>query len=502
MTPDTTAAPVRAAHATLAGTAALLRDQQARKVDVVAPAAAIRAYGGQLVVDDSAPVLGEHGVTMTPGAYIPTLVCDQGIADKLSIPAAYLRRLREERPALYDANVNGWLDGDGRKFLVRCLKPESGPGPGVARAFLSDGYKIIDSLDVLMAALEGIRASGYPVQVDQCDLTERRMYVRVMCNQVRTLAPALLAGYRSPFTGASGADNPVVFSGFAITNSETGCGAFTLTPRLVGQHAGQGTGPDHGQDHRRGARVPGAGVRGAGDPGDRAGRRSAGDRPSRNGAHRQPAAPVLRGAAGQHPEPLHSRRRHHRRGSDARGDQRRADPDRPRRGLGDGVIGAARSGTRRSVTPALTNRPPPDLGADAVSAPWRSAMSHHAVTPLRPRSTPPYNDTAALNDIHAILTTPGPGQASLAEVADVVARTGRPLVAARDIEISSTETALGWPVACAQAGDTAVYVRQQPGGPGLLVEITTETDAEARTLTVTLDGATLHPAGRPGAEPA
>jgi hypothetical protein len=167
-------------------------------------------------------------------------VCDQGIADKLGIPSAYLRRLRGEQPALYDANVNGWLRRDERKFLLRCLKPESGPGPGVARAWLSDGYKLIDHLDVLMAALEGIRASGYPVRVDQCDLTERRMYVRVQCDEVRTLAPALLAGYRSPFTGASGADNPVVFSGFVITNSETGCGAFTLTPRLVVQVCGNG----------------------------------------------------------------------------------------------------------------------------------------------------------------------------------------------------------------------------------------------------------------------
>ena len=53
------------------------------------------------------------------------------------------------------------------------------------------------------------------------------MYVRVVCEQVQALAPALLAGYRSPFTGAAGADNPVVFSGFVITNSETGCGAFS-----------------------------------------------------------------------------------------------------------------------------------------------------------------------------------------------------------------------------------------------------------------------------------
>ena len=105
----------------------------------------------------------------------------------------------------------------------------------MARAFLSDGYKIIDCLDVLMAALDGVRNSGFPVEIDGCDLTERRMYVRVVCEQVQVLAPALLSGYRSPFTGASGADNPVVFAGFVITNSETGCGAFTLTPRLVVQ---------------------------------------------------------------------------------------------------------------------------------------------------------------------------------------------------------------------------------------------------------------------------
>ena len=160
-------------------------------------------------------------------------MCDQGIADKLGIPAAYLRKMREQKPDLYDANVNGWLAGDDRRFLLRCLRGEN--GMGAARAFLSDGYKIIDNLDVLLAALDGVRQAGMPVRVDGCDLTQRRMYVRIVCEQVQALAPALLAGYRSPFTGAAGADNPVVFSGFVITNSETGCGAFSLVPRLVVQ---------------------------------------------------------------------------------------------------------------------------------------------------------------------------------------------------------------------------------------------------------------------------
>jgi hypothetical protein len=39
------------------------------------------------------------------------------------------------------------------------------------------------------------------------------MYVRVVCEEVAVLAPALLAGYRSPFTGVSGADNPVLLGG-------------------------------------------------------------------------------------------------------------------------------------------------------------------------------------------------------------------------------------------------------------------------------------------------
>lgn len=235
MTTDTTDPVAGVRNATLADLAALLRDQQARTVDIVAPATAIRARNGQLVIDGTDPDLSPDGVTMTSGSYIPTEVCDQGVADKLNIPGPYLRRMRQQRPGLYDANVNAWLDGDPRKFLIRCLRPAGGAGPGAARAFLSDGYKRIDNLDVLLAALDGVRQAGVPVEVDGCDLTERRMYVRVVCEQVRVLAPALLDGYRSPFTGAAGADNPVVFAGFVITNSETGCGAFTLTPRLVVQ---------------------------------------------------------------------------------------------------------------------------------------------------------------------------------------------------------------------------------------------------------------------------
>jgi hypothetical protein len=120
-------------------------------------------------------------------------------------------------------------------------------------------------------------------------------------------------------------------------------------------------------------------------------------------------------------------------------------------------------------------------------------MTDATITPIRRDA--PYSDTAALNDIHLLLTSTDPGEETLADIGAIVARTGRPLVPVRDIEISSTETVLGWPVACIDGGETTVFVRQAVAGTGLVVEICTKTDAEQAALAVTLDGRSLHPAG-------
>jgi hypothetical protein len=147
-------------HADLGDLAAMLRDQQARKVDVVASPSALRARDGMLVIAGTEPVLTDSGVDMADGTYRPTAVCDEGVSDKLGIDLRYLRKLRDQAIDLYDVNVNGWLDrcDPGRKFLVRCFRGRS--GTGVARALLSDGYKRIDHLDVLTAILGGWNAPG------------------------------------------------------------------------------------------------------------------------------------------------------------------------------------------------------------------------------------------------------------------------------------------------------------------------------------------------------
>lgn len=241
-----------------------LMSQRVRAVDYVASAGALRSDLTDLVLSGTESEISEDGVTPTAGRYSLTRGAENGLASMLDIPTKYMGRMRSTLPTLYDDNVNGWLDNDpSRKFLLRLLRSEAGDGlsDGVVRAVLSNSYKPIDNLDVLLAALDGIRKAGVKVAIDGCDLTDNRMYVRVAAPEVMALAPTLLKGYRNPFGGggavrANGArdtagllgafgpgsgphagyeagEQPVVFGGFVLSNSETGNGAFSITPRLI-----------------------------------------------------------------------------------------------------------------------------------------------------------------------------------------------------------------------------------------------------------------------------
>ncbi|MBL1120297.1 DUF932 domain-containing protein [Streptomyces sp. 110] len=228
-------------NADLSDLAHMLEVQNGRKLDVVAPASSLTVANGNLIMSRVEPAMTDHGrMFMSDGTYRPTDVAEEGFAAKLGIPVGYLRRMRTENPALYDINVCGWLEQDpSRKFLIRAFRGDAAEnghsGEGVARAFLSDSYRLIDNFDILTAALQGVEASGHRVEIKGCDLTDRRMYVRVESDQVAIQARELLRGYRSPFTGETGDQLPMVSAGFVISNSEVGSGAFSITPRAVVQ---------------------------------------------------------------------------------------------------------------------------------------------------------------------------------------------------------------------------------------------------------------------------
>ena len=266
--------------ATLQDLGALLQKEQADKFDINVDASAITAENGILIIQGAGFGAEIEGFAAEPALFRPTAIMDGQIAEKLGIPGGYLRKLREgktekgklvtpPRIDLYDANVNGWLQGlndqagpvviggldpvpaDPRNFLVRTFRSTEG-GVGIGRALMSDRYGVYDHLDMLMALLAGVKEfeqmTGTKVEVTSCDLSERRMIVRLDAPGLLAHAPDLLKGYRSPFgRGESGtygtynvtareeglAVGDVVSAGLVATNSETGGGAWTLVPRFT-----------------------------------------------------------------------------------------------------------------------------------------------------------------------------------------------------------------------------------------------------------------------------
>ncbi|WP_369153863.1 hypothetical protein [Streptomyces sp. R02] len=160
----------------------ILEDQNRRKLDVIAPAAALRFREGNVHVEGVESLITEDGVTEVDGIYRPTAVADEGVADKLRIPLAYLRRMRAENvPAAGRERQRLAAQRPRAAFHAPGVPGREHPGmppaEGVARALLSDSYKLMDNLDMLLAALDGVRKSGAPDPGDRVR-PDRPAYVR------------------------------------------------------------------------------------------------------------------------------------------------------------------------------------------------------------------------------------------------------------------------------------------------------------------------------------
>ena len=217
----------------------LLQDQHARKLDLVVPASTLRFNQGNLELAGLEPMLADDGVLDPSGAYRTVGPVVNQLSTILDIPGKYIRKLQVEVPSLLDTNLNELAARSNRKLLVRALwgsNPDDPATSGVVRAILSDRYKTYDNLDTLLSVLAGMRAAGLDANnIDSVDLSDNRLYMKVRAPEIQALAKDFLKGYRSPFTGQSGDDLPVVFAGMVITNSEVGEGAFNITPEVVVQ---------------------------------------------------------------------------------------------------------------------------------------------------------------------------------------------------------------------------------------------------------------------------
>jgi hypothetical protein len=232
-------------HAELRQLVDALQSQHTRSIDYVVKANALRFEGGNLIVPTGEVKLTEDGVTSVDGSYTPTVVGDEGVSGKLGIPLAYVRKLRAEALGLYDDNANHWLRAQptDRRYLLRLLRaegqlPAEGLPNGTLRALLSDRYRAIDNLDVVLSALNGVKEAGIdPGSLEiTADLTPRRMHVRVTSNEIAANVADIVKDYRVPgLSDRTGVDYPLLFAGFVISNSEVGEGGFSVRPRMVWQ---------------------------------------------------------------------------------------------------------------------------------------------------------------------------------------------------------------------------------------------------------------------------
>lgn len=194
----------------------VLELQKSSKLDIVSAAGLIS--------------MGSNGIVCVgkDGMFEPNRLFESQLSEKLGIPGAYYQRLKANIPETLAENVNGWLHHDPKKkFLVRGFsQPEQ---VGIARAFLSDKYNIIDNHDVLFAALDAIKQTGIDVEITKAEVTEHRMYLHVVCPGIEVAADEFLREYLKENDAAGNG----IISGFVISNSEVGSGTFEIRPRAV-----------------------------------------------------------------------------------------------------------------------------------------------------------------------------------------------------------------------------------------------------------------------------
>ena len=239
-------------NGSLADLATMLQDQSVRKYDLVVPSRAIHAFVrpafGSLDGEQHEPKFGlfidgadfggvdEDGNLVADSlAVFPNDVCDEGISERLGIPIRYYRRMAELEPELLVANVQTWLDREPDELhLLRTFRTDE-PDHAIGRALLSSRYQCLDHYDMLLGVLDGVREACPGATVDGADLSDRRMRIRVTAPEIAINIMELVGHYSPRGSGISGEDLPLLFAGFVAENSETGNGAWTLTPRAVVQ---------------------------------------------------------------------------------------------------------------------------------------------------------------------------------------------------------------------------------------------------------------------------
>lgn len=170
-----------------------------------------------LTFTETAELVGKNGDLPVFAAPMTTHARRQ-LGEHVGIPAKYFDRMIEKAPALAAANVNHWLRSEPAPRMVRMLD-------GRVRAFLSDRYRALDNFDLANAVLPVLVESG--CQVESCEVTERRLYIKAINENIRRefMPPGAKRGVGHVIYD-------VLTAGIVISNSEIGDGALAIQPAI------------------------------------------------------------------------------------------------------------------------------------------------------------------------------------------------------------------------------------------------------------------------------
>lgn len=196
-----------------------IKIQHAQKADYIVPAKSIKMlYDSNLYFEGS-----------NCEYYNLNEIAHSHFADKLNIPNGYYQRMLSSTPELLSKNVNTWLEMQANtNYMLRTFETNGG---NIARAVLSDRYNALDNYDVLFAALEAIKLAGLKVEIKECSITDKRMYVNIVAPQIEVQAEAALRNYLKIGDRSHVGDG--VVSGITISNSEVGHGSYEIRARAV-----------------------------------------------------------------------------------------------------------------------------------------------------------------------------------------------------------------------------------------------------------------------------
>ena len=161
---------------------------------------------------------------------------------KFNVPTKYLANLADWGESLPYQQLSMEIMNTHHKeaakpLLIRGLRSPENPDDQYCRAVLSPNYNIIENYDILTAVFEGLRIVRDEHDISftsgPAHVSDTSLRARINLPQLSTISEALLKDYKSPFSGETGLDNPTVFMGIEIRNSEVGAGAFTLAPIVV-----------------------------------------------------------------------------------------------------------------------------------------------------------------------------------------------------------------------------------------------------------------------------